>query len=144
MSRLIIKPTKWLCTQRRLRTAWASAQSDQSSLCAQWVAKDRSFLHEDNEDWSDWADAQAELILRWAHRHYVGFVMSQLKYPVGARVTDCSPPPAQTGRTNKQETAKSSNTGRCAGQLKSLISPKWGARKTTIKQRVTKPYDTIT
>ena len=27
------KPTKWLCVQRRLRSAWASAQSDQSLLC---------------------------------------------------------------------------------------------------------------
>ena len=23
--------------------------------------------------WSDWADAQADLSLRWAHRHFVGF-----------------------------------------------------------------------
>ena len=43
------------------------AQSDQSSLCAQWVAKDSSFLHADSEDWSDWADAQADLNLRLAH-----------------------------------------------------------------------------
>ena len=28
--------------------------------------------------WSDWADAQAELSLRWAHSHFVGFVMSRL------------------------------------------------------------------
>ena len=27
------KPTKWLCAQRRLRSAWASAQSDQSLHC---------------------------------------------------------------------------------------------------------------
>ena len=27
MSRLITKPTKWLCTQRRLRSAWASAKT---------------------------------------------------------------------------------------------------------------------
>ena len=26
--------------------------------------------------WSDWADAQADLSLRWAHTHFVGFVMS--------------------------------------------------------------------
>ena len=25
--------------------------------------------------WSDWADAQADLSLRWAHSHFVGFVM---------------------------------------------------------------------
>ena len=28
--------------------------------------------------WSDWADAQADLSLRWAHTHSVGFVMSRL------------------------------------------------------------------
>ena len=30
---------------------------------------------------TDWADAQADLRLRWAHSHFVGFVMSWLKYP---------------------------------------------------------------
>ena len=30
MSRDMTKPSKWLCTQRRLRSAWASAQSYQS------------------------------------------------------------------------------------------------------------------
>ena len=30
--------------------------------------------------WSDWADAQADLSLRWAHYHFVGFVMSRLIY----------------------------------------------------------------
>ena len=29
--------------------------------------------------WSDWADAQADLSLRWAHSHFVVFVMSRLK-----------------------------------------------------------------
>ena len=33
MSRPMTKPTKWLCTQRRLRSAWASAQSHQSHHC---------------------------------------------------------------------------------------------------------------
>ena len=28
--------------------------------------------------WSDWADAQADLSLRWAHNHFVGFVMRRL------------------------------------------------------------------
>ena len=37
-------------TQQRLRSAWASTQSDQSSLCAQWIAKDPSFLHVDSEE----------------------------------------------------------------------------------------------
>ena len=30
--------------------------------------------------WSDCADAQADLSLRWAHRHFVSFVMSRLKW----------------------------------------------------------------
>ena len=33
-----------------------------------------------SEDWSDWADAQADLSVRWAHTHFVGFVMSWLKW----------------------------------------------------------------
>ena len=31
-----------------------------------------------SEDWSDWTDAQADLSLRWAHSHFVGFVMPRL------------------------------------------------------------------
>ena len=34
MSHLMTKPTKWVCAQRRLTSAWASALSDQSSLSA--------------------------------------------------------------------------------------------------------------
>ena len=30
--------------------------------------------------WSDWADAKADLSFRWAHTHFVGFVMSRLIY----------------------------------------------------------------
>ena len=48
----------------------------ESLLCAEWVAKDPSFLHADSEDsWSEWADAQADLSLHWAHTHFVGFVV---------------------------------------------------------------------
>ena len=48
-------------------------------LRPQWVAKDPSFLHADSHDsWSDWADAQANLSLRWARSHFVGFVMKRL------------------------------------------------------------------
>ena len=50
LSRDMTKPTNWLRAQRRLRSAWASAASDQSSLCAQWVAKAPMLLHADNED----------------------------------------------------------------------------------------------
>ena len=33
MSRLMIKPTEWLCARRRLRLAWVSAHTDQSLRC---------------------------------------------------------------------------------------------------------------
>ena len=61
------------CTKWRLKSARASTQSDHSSLCAQWVAKDPMLLHADSEDWSDWVDAQANLCLCWAHRSFCGF-----------------------------------------------------------------------
>ena len=70
-----------ICTQRRLRLAWASTQSDQSSLCTQWVAKDPGFLQADSED-SDQTGRMPRLIWVFAGRtcHFVGFVMRWLKY----------------------------------------------------------------
>ena len=67
-----------LCTQRRLRSAWAFAQSDQSSQCAQWVAEDPMFLHADSED-SDQTGQMPRLIGALAGRtgHTAGFVMRQ-------------------------------------------------------------------
>ena len=40
-------------------------------MCAQWRI------------WSDWADAQADLSLCWAHSHFVGFVMRRLIWTWG-------------------------------------------------------------
>ena len=79
MSRLMTKPTKWLCVQQRLRSAWASTQSDQSSLCAQLVAKDPSILHADSKD-SDQTGRMPRLSWVFAGRtfHFVGFVMRWL------------------------------------------------------------------
>ena len=60
-NKMTVRPVKtWLSLG--IRPVWS-----ESSLCAQWVAKDPSFLHADRELWSDWADAQADLSLRWAH-----------------------------------------------------------------------------
>ena len=62
------KPTKWHVRPAKtqinlgIRPVWS-----ESSLCAQWVATNPSFLYADSKDWSDWADAQADLSLRWAH-----------------------------------------------------------------------------
>ena len=76
MSRLVTKPTKWLCAQRRLRSTWASVQSDQSSLCAQWVAKDPCFFHANSED-SDQTGRMPRLICVFAGRTLTLLVLSR-------------------------------------------------------------------
>ena len=77
-----------MCAQRRLRSAWASTQSDQSSLCAQWVAKDLSFLHADSED-SDQTGRIPMLIWVFAGCtcHFVGFVTMRLRFCFKMTVT---------------------------------------------------------
>ena len=57
------KPTKWLCAQRRLGSAWASAQSNQSSLST-WRNIGSLATHWAHSE--DWSDAKADLSLRWA------------------------------------------------------------------------------
>ena len=56
-----------------IRPVWSesslSAWRSIGSLATHWAH---------SEDWSDWAGAQADLSLCWAHRHFVGFVMSRL------------------------------------------------------------------
>ena len=68
MSRLTTKPTKWHMRPAKTQISLGihPVWSD-SSLSASWVAKDLMILHADSEDWSDWADAQADLSIRWAH-----------------------------------------------------------------------------
>ena len=62
-----------MCTQRRLRTAWASAQSGLESSLSAWRKLGSLATHwAHSEDWSDWVDAQADLSLCWAHSHFVG------------------------------------------------------------------------
>ena len=69
-----------LCAQRRLGSAWASAQTDQFSLWAQYVAKDPRFLHVDSED-SDQTGQMPRLIWVFAGHtgHFDGFVIMWLK-----------------------------------------------------------------
>ena len=75
MSHLMTKPTMWLCAQRRLTSAWASAQSDQSLHCP----------HEENLDPQLPIERTAETDQTgggcWAHSHFIGFVMRRLKCP---------------------------------------------------------------
>ena len=79
------KPTKCVCTQRGLRSAWASAQSDQSSLDAQWVTKDQSFFHADSED-PDKPGRMPTLIGIFAGRAAILLVFNS---PVEVHVTVC-------------------------------------------------------
>ena len=66
-----------LCAKLRLRSAWASFQSDQSSLCAQWVAKDPMFLHAEDQ-----TDQTPRLIWVFAGHtgHFVDFGALRLKW----------------------------------------------------------------
>ena len=69
------------CAPSELRSAWASTLSDQSSLCAQWVAKDPSFLQVDSEDgcpgWSESSlDAQVILLVLSCCSSYRVFYIS--------------------------------------------------------------------
>ena len=79
MSHLMTKPTMWLCAQWRLRSAWASASLIRVFAVRMKKAWVLSYpLSAQRRLWSDWADAQADLSLPWAHTHFVGFVMSRL------------------------------------------------------------------
>ena len=67
-NKVTVRPAK---TQISLgiRPVWSK-----SSLCVQLVAKDPSLLHADSKD----SYTQADLSLRWAYSHFVGFIMSRL------------------------------------------------------------------
>ena len=68
-----------LCTQRKLQSALASAQSDQSSQCAQWVAEFPMFLYANSKD-SDQTGRMPRLIWVFTGRkhHFVGFIVRWL------------------------------------------------------------------
>ena len=67
------KQTKWLYAQRRLISAWTVWS--ESSLSAQWVAKDPSFLQADSED-SDQTGRMPRLIWVFAGRTLILLVLS--------------------------------------------------------------------
>ena len=63
-----------------LRAAWASTQSDQSSQSA-WRNLGSLAIHwAHGEDWSDWADAQADPETSLGTHHFVGFLVLRLIY----------------------------------------------------------------
>ena len=89
MSHNMTKPTKWGCAQWRLKSAWASTQSDQSLRClheeslSPYLPIERKRRH-----CSDRADAQADLSLCWAHTQFVGFVTRRLILNVTSKSFD--------------------------------------------------------
>ena len=75
LSRDMTKPTKWLCAQRRLRSAWASAQSDQSSLSA-WRKLGSLATHWAHSEESDQTGRMPRLIWVFAERTFTLLVLS--------------------------------------------------------------------
>ena len=72
---------KWATSwQNQQNDCVPGEESDQSSQCAEWVAKDTSFLHADSED-ADQTGWMPRLICVFAGHtcHFVGFVMRRLK-----------------------------------------------------------------
>ena len=60
---------------RRLRSAWASAKSNQSLCCVLngQLRTQAFFMRTVKTLWPDWADAQADLSLCWAHMPFCWF-----------------------------------------------------------------------
>ena len=78
-----------MCAQRRLRSDWGSAQSDQSLRCPSedWVLSYR--LSALRRLWSDWADAQADLSLRWTHSSFCLFCHEAAQFIINVWVSEC-------------------------------------------------------
>ena len=73
----LIWATSWQNQQVTVRPVWS-----ESSLCAQWVPKDPSFLHADSKD-SDQTGQMPRLIWVFAGCtcHFICFVIRWLNYP---------------------------------------------------------------
>ena len=96
----ILKHSRIEAKETKIQIIWAATWQNQQSDCVPsedsdqprhplslisvfdvrmkktWVFSNR--LSAQRKLWSDWADAQADLSLLWAHNHFVGFVMSRL------------------------------------------------------------------
>ena len=86
MSRPMTKLTKWHV--RPAKTQISLGVRPVWSVFAVHMKKARVLsypLRAQRRLWSDWADAQADLSLRWPHTHFVGFVMSWLIYSMTVR-----------------------------------------------------------
>ena len=79
MSCLVTKPTKWHVRPAKtqislgIRPVWSVFAVRMKKA---WVLSYP--LSAQQRLWSDWADAKADLSLRWVHSHFVGFVTRRL------------------------------------------------------------------
>ena len=105
MSRDMTKPAKWLWAQRRLRSAWTSAQSDQSSLST-WRKLGSLATHWAHSKDSDQTGRMPRLIWVFAGctGHFVGFVMSWLKCSLSPKLPHV-PGAHQTLRSSETDMA---------------------------------------
>ena len=84
MCRDMTKLTKRLCAQRRLGSAWASAQSDLSLRCLHKESLGpKVHIERTAKTLIRLGGCQTDLSFRMAHSHFVGFVMSRLKFNLG-------------------------------------------------------------
>ena len=100
VSRDMTKPTKWVCAQRRLRSAWASAQSDQSLRCLHKESLGPWLPNERKAKTLIRLGGCPDRSLRWAHTHFVGFVMSWLMCTSTCSHDDSEATPVFGSRTN--------------------------------------------
>ena len=74
------KPTKWPLRQAKFQISWVSPQSDQSSLSA-WRKFGSLATHKvQQEDWSDWMDAQTDQSSLGAHHFVDCCVLAQMSH----------------------------------------------------------------
>ena len=78
--------------QLGLRPVWSESSLSAWRKLGSLATKYWNFtLRTQRRLWSDWADAQVDLTLRWAHSHFVGFVMRRLicMVRISDRVLQC-------------------------------------------------------
>ena len=79
LSRDMTKSTKWVASSKESDQPWHLPSLIRVFAVRMKKAWVLSYpLSALRRLWSDWADAQADLSLHWAHTHFVGFVMSRL------------------------------------------------------------------
>ena len=79
------KPTMWLCAQRRLRSAWASAPVWSESSLYAWRKLGSLATYWAHSKDSDLTGRMPRLIWVFAGRtHFVGFVMLRLTFLLGS------------------------------------------------------------